>query len=185
QAEPNTASATNPAASASRRSAGRDQRSCVVLNRNRGLGGYGLALDRQNDQRDEGEEPGQVEVEPVRQHELEADQQGGGQRGELPRRLPPRHEVDGDRANHEQHLEHALDEMQVRVTSPVLPPVPDRERRVPADLELDRPIVEDVRSVERARLQQQDRESARGRKQEAAQENELLARPSQSVRVRG
>ena len=38
-------------------------------------------------ERDEGEEPRDVEVEPVRQHELEADQERTGQRGKLQRRL--------------------------------------------------------------------------------------------------
>src|SRR5438552_4106576 len=75
--------------------------------------------------------------------------------------------------------------MQVGVAGAVLLPVPDRERRMAAELELDRPVVEDMRSVKRTRLEQQDREGGRGRKQETAQEDELLAGPSEGVRVRG
>src|SRR5205814_10248163 len=61
----------------------------------------------------EREEPRQVEVEPVRQHQLEAEQQGGGERGQLERRLAARDEVDGDRADEQCDLEHALEDVQV------------------------------------------------------------------------
>src|SRR5436190_14011287 len=94
----------------------------------------------------------------MRQDELEADQDRRSQRSELPSRLPARHEVDSDRGEHEHDLQHALDQMQIGITGPVLLPVPDREWRMSAELELDRPVVENVRGVERARLEQQDRE---------------------------
>src|SRR5262245_29824569 len=103
------ASATRPTASGSRRSAGSDQRSCVVLTRNGDLDRCRLAFGRQDDERDEGEEPGQVQVEPVRQHELEADQQERRERGQLADALSSRYEVDGDRGDYEQHLKGSLD----------------------------------------------------------------------------
>jgi len=80
-AAPKTASAPSAAASATRRSAGSDQRSCVVLTRDGNLFGNGRVLGGQDDERDEGKEPREVEVEPVCQHQLEADQQRGRQRG--------------------------------------------------------------------------------------------------------
>src|SRR5918995_5017103 len=61
---------------------------------------------------DEGEEPGQVEVEPVGQHELEADQDRGGERGELQDRLAARHERDQHCAGGHQHLEHLLHDVE-------------------------------------------------------------------------
>src|SRR5687768_16868204 len=80
---------------------------------------------------DEGEEPGDVEVEPVGQHELEADQDGGRERGQLEDRLPARHERDQHRAGHDEHLEHLLDGVKVRYTrSVILAPAPEREGRV-------------------------------------------------------
>ena len=44
----------------------------------------------------------------MRQHELEADQQRGGQGGELERRLAPRHERRRDGADDQQRLQHLL-----------------------------------------------------------------------------
>src|ERR687898_79092 len=55
---------------------------------------------------DEGEEPRDVEIEPVRQHELEADQGRRRQRRQLQDRLPPRHEGGCEGAGDEQHLQH-------------------------------------------------------------------------------
>src|SRR5215472_4637891 len=78
---------------------------------------------------DEGEEPGDVEVEPVRQHDLEPDQQRPGERGELERALPRGEERRGDGAEHEQPLEHPLYQVEVREAARVvLRPVPERER---------------------------------------------------------
>src|SRR5688500_900543 len=59
----------------------------------------------QHGEGDEGEEPGDVEVEPVREHELEPDQDRAGQGRELERRLVPGEEREGERAGHDQHLE--------------------------------------------------------------------------------
>src|SRR3990170_1988306 len=83
---------------------------------------------REDGEADEGEEPGDIEVEPVRQHELERDQDGGGKRGELQDRLPPRHERDQHGARDDEHLEHLLDGMEVRhAGGAVLAPAPHRE----------------------------------------------------------
>src|SRR6186713_1446270 len=62
---------------------------------------------------DEGEEPRDIEIKPVRQHKLEADQDRGGERGELEDRLLPRHERGQDRAGDDEHLHHLLDDVQV------------------------------------------------------------------------
>src|SRR5256885_13190903 len=180
-----TAYDISPAASATRRSARSDQRSCVVLMRYRDLGGNRFALNGEGHEGDEGEEPGQVEIEPVGQHQLETDQQSCGQRRQLAYRLSSRHEVHDDRADHEQNLQAPLDQMQVRIARAVLLPVPDRKRRMATDLELDRPVVEEVSCVERARLEQQDRERDNCRREESAEEDKLLARAGARVRVRG
>src|SRR6266571_7750558 len=77
--------ATSVAATAIGGSTGRDQLAGSVL-----IGGRRFLTPsgarRQDDERGEGEEPWDVEVEPVRQRELEADQDGRGERGELERR---------------------------------------------------------------------------------------------------
>src|SRR5687768_12954442 len=83
---------------------------------------------REHGEGDEGEEPGDVEVEPVRQHELEADQDRGGERGELQDRLAARHERDQHSAGGHQDLEHLLHHVEVRdARSVVLAPTPERE----------------------------------------------------------
>src|SRR6187551_3138906 len=85
---------------------------------------------------DKGEEPGDVEVEPVRQHDLEADQDGGCERGELQDRLPARQESDQHCSGDEEYLEHLLDDVEVRhARGVVLAPAPERERRVAVELE--------------------------------------------------
>src|SRR5918999_5585067 len=72
-------------------SAGGDELSSLAFTLGACLGGRGL--DGRDEGRgkhcegDEGEEPRDVEVEPVRQHELEADEQGARERGELERCL--------------------------------------------------------------------------------------------------
>src|SRR5918995_6155743 len=68
---------------------------------------------REHGEGDEGEEPGDVEIEPMRQHELERDQDGGRECGELQDRLPARHKRDQQRPGDDEHLQHLLDRMQV------------------------------------------------------------------------
>src|SRR3954451_8353564 len=137
----NTAIATAPSA-AMRWSAGCDQLSDRLLN------GLGAGLGRRRRQgrvRDEGEEPRDVEIEPVCQHELKAEQQHAGQCGELQRRLSLRHVREREDGNDEQRLEEALQDVQVRESARVvLAPVPDRERRLALDLPGDRPLREDA-----------------------------------------
>ena len=60
-----------------------------------------------------GKNHGEVEVEPVRQHELEADQHRARQRGHAERRAAAREPRERERADDEQHLQHALHEVQV------------------------------------------------------------------------
>jgi hypothetical protein len=50
----------------------------------------------------------------VREHDLEADQEHRRESGELERRLPPRDEDDGERADDQQRLKHFLQNVQVR-----------------------------------------------------------------------
>src|ERR671931_533462 len=121
-----TASAARPA------SAGGNELSDLAFTLGARLGGLGLdgappgrGEDREGD---EGEEPRDVEVEPVRQHELEADHERSRQRCELERVLPPGDEEDRDRGGDDGPFEPGLDVMQVREAR-VLVPVPDRERR--------------------------------------------------------
>src|SRR5580765_1842557 len=83
----------------------------------------------QQGERDEGEEPGDVEVEPVRQNELEADQKRAGQGPKLQRRFDPGEECRGDCTDDEKTFEHPLDDVEVRNPAcVVLRPVPERER---------------------------------------------------------
>src|SRR4249919_2455973 len=108
---------------------------------------------------DEGEEPRDVEIEPVRQRELEADQERGGDRSQLQDRLTARHEGGQDRSGDDEHLQHLLDDVQVRdAGGVVLAPAPDREGRVAVELEAERALGEDTRSVQRLRLEQEDQE---------------------------
>src|SRR5438094_5287219 len=126
---------------------------------------------RQGRVRNEWEEPRDVEVEPVRQHELEAEQQHAGQRRELERRLAPRNERERDGREHEEHLEHTLREMQVgQSLCVVLLPVPDRERRVARDLPRHRTIPEHPRRMADVRLEQENRERTGGGEHETGDE---------------
>src|SRR4051795_1626507 len=106
----NTAIATAPSA-AMRWSAGCDQLSDRLLN---GLGAGLGCRRRQRRVRDEGEEPRDVEIEPVCQHELEAEQQHTGQRGELQGRLALRNVRKSEHCDDEQRLQEALQDVQVR-----------------------------------------------------------------------
>ena len=81
----------------------------------------------------------------------------------------------GERADDEQRLEHALHEVQVgHAARVVLPPVPERERRLAADLPADRAVPEDAQRVQRVRLEQDDRE--RRERREAAKPRRSRAR---------
>src|SRR5919197_2772380 len=84
-------------------SSGRQRFDRLTLLERHGL----LRRRRRRDQRerDEREEPREVQVEPVRQHELEADQDGGGERGEPERRAAARHERERERTGDEQNLQ--------------------------------------------------------------------------------
>src|SRR6266511_452013 len=132
----------------------------------------------------EGEEPRDVEVEPVREDELEAEEESGGQGRKLERRLAPRPEVDGERADQEQSFEHQLQDVQVGdAARVVLPPVPYREGRLPPDLPSERPVPEDPGGVDRMWLEQEDREGRERGQHEGCGEGGLRARDTQTVRV--
>src|SRR4051812_38191706 len=147
-----------------------DQLLATTLKRRADGGGQRLGGRREHGEGGEREEPRQVEVEPVRQHDLEAEQQRGGERGELERRLAPRDEVDGDRAEQQRHLEHPLQQVQVGQAGVVLPPVPERERRLTVDLPGDRPLPELVRRAQRMPVERQDRERDDRRREERGDE---------------
>src|SRR5688572_14476036 len=126
---------------------------------------------REDGEGDEGEEPGDVEVEPVRQHELERDQDGGGERGELQDRLSPRHESDQHAPRDDEHLEHLLDGVEVRhARGVVLPPTPDREGRVAVELEPEGALREDAGSVQRVGLEQKHEKGRERRARERERE---------------
>src|ERR671911_168512 len=119
---------------------------------------------------DEGEEPGDVQIEPVRQHELEADQDGGGERRELQDRLPAGHEREQHRARGDEHLQDLLDDVEVgHPRCAVLAPAPDRERRLAVELEAEGALREDARSVQWVGLEQEDEEGCERRAGESEQ----------------
>src|SRR5262249_37758107 len=128
-----SAHATSVAAKAKPASAGRDELALSVVMRRNSL--HARTAGGQHDEGHEREEPRDVEVEPVGQGQLEAEQDGRGQGGELERRLAPRDEVARDRADDEERDRELLERAEVgdpgRV---VLAPAPDRERRVAPDL---------------------------------------------------
>src|SRR3954470_9201288 len=159
-----------------------DQLLATTLKRRADVGGQRLGDRREHGEGGEREEPRQVEVEPVRQHDLEAEQQRGGERGELERRLAARDEVDGDRSEQERDLEHALQQVQVGQARVVLPPVPERERRLAVDLPGDRPLPELVRGAQRVPVERQDREGGEARGEERGGEDERRAQPSFRIR---
>src|SRR5215207_3379298 len=113
-------------------SAGRDELSDLALMLGPARSGLDLhdAPDgrREDGEGDEGEEPGDVEIEPVREDELEADEDRRGESAELDHVLPPWHEVDTHGADQDYDLQRGLEPMQVGEAR-VLIPVPDRERR--------------------------------------------------------
>ena len=121
------------------------------------------------------EEPREVEVEPVGQDELEADQQRARQRGELERRLPPRAgTATATRAGDEQPLEHLLEPVQVREARAWYWRQSQSENGESRSIcGRDRPVPEDARGVERVRLEQQhpergDRRRVRSRRRRSA-----------------
>src|SRR5262245_66646672 len=87
----NSAHATSAAAKAKPASAGRDELALSVVMRGHSL--HARTAGGQHDEGHEGEEPRDVEVEPVGQRQLEADQDGCGESGELEWSLAPRDEV--------------------------------------------------------------------------------------------
>ena len=115
---------------------------------------------REQREGDEGEEPGEVEVEPVGRGRARSRQQEGRQRGQLERRLATRVEAHGDRGTRSRIFSTGLRQREVGIAR-VLGPVPDRERRVTAELEIERPVPEDTRRVERIRLEQENPEGER------------------------
>src|SRR3569833_30986 len=97
-------------ASASSRPSGRDQYPLWVIIGRPGVSARPTERPRRRDQRegDEREEPRQVEVDPVREHELEADDQRGGERREPQRRTVARPPRERDSGGDQQHLEPPL-----------------------------------------------------------------------------
>src|SRR5215218_4729892 len=136
----------------------------------------------EEDEGGEGEEPGDVEVEPVRQHELEADQDRAGQGRQLQDRLPPRQESSCHRSRDDEHLEDLLHHRQVgNARGVVLTPAPDRERRLAVELEAEGALGEDTGGMKRIRLEQEDEE--RGERRSCKTECEPPCRNAPSVGV--
>src|SRR5262245_9507518 len=164
--------ATSVAAKAKPVSAGRDQLALRDGMRRNSL--HARTAGGQDDEGDEREEPRDVEVEPVGQGQLEADQDGRGEGRELERRLAPRDEVAGDRPHHEQQDRDLLERAEVgNAGSVVLAPAPDRERRVAPDLPAEGAVPEDTGRVGRARLEEQDRERGSRRDRKTACKRKL------------
>src|SRR5215213_11196088 len=157
QASASVATAAMTAAlAATVRSAGRDQLSGLAISPLLLLVSRAAGHRRgQQRQRREREEPRDVEVEPVRQDELGADEERTGEGGELQRRLPPGHDGERERERDEAQLQHALRKAEVgEPVRVVLAPVPDRERGIAPDLPAERAIPEDAEGLERVRLEQ-------------------------------
>ena len=112
------------------------------------------------------------------QDELEPEQQHAGQRRELQRRLPPRDPREREHRDDQQRLEEALHDLQIgQALRVVLPPVPDRERRLAGELPRQRAVPEHARRVPDVRLEQDDRERRERREREARRRaHDLLAR---------
>src|SRR5688500_18324280 len=129
----------------------------------------------------EGEEPREVEVEPVRQHELEGRDQRRGQRRELQRRLPARNERCGERTGEHERLHDLVRKVEVRYAARVvLPPVPDREWRLAPELPAERSVPERARGFEHVRLEEEHRE----REHRAREVAEEIAHDSPRVPLR-
>src|SRR6185503_1154013 len=129
--------------------------------------GRGKERRREEGEGDEGEEPRDVEVEPVRQHDFEADEKRGRESCHLELVLHARDEEHRERAEEEQHLQAGLEMVEVGVAG-VLVPVPDREGRRARQLPAEGSVPEHARCVERVRLEEEDPEAERRAEQEAA-----------------
>ena len=83
-----------------------------------------------------------------------------------------RHEGQDQRCGDEKPLEDVLEHVQVGEAGVVLPPVPERERRLAPDLRRQRPVVEDTRRVHRIAVEEQDRERGHRRGEEGGAEDQ-------------
>src|SRR5947207_1043483 len=106
--------APTAASAAGRPPAGRDQLADGASTRLLLLHRHRHRHRSQERERDEREEPRDVEVEPMRQHELEAYEERSREGGELKGRLATGEERSGDRADDEHRLEPLLHAMEVR-----------------------------------------------------------------------
>ena len=110
------------------------------------------------------------------QRELEPDEHGGAEGGQLERRLPTRDDGDDARKREHAHLQHELNGGEAGDPARVvLPPVPGRERRVATELVVEGAVDEGLDCTGEARLEEQDREDGEGRADEARGE---LQRPA-------
>ena len=83
-------------------------------------------LRQEEPEQDERKQPGQVEVEPVCQRDLERDEHRSGERRELDGALPSRKDGDDKRQHDRGHDQDRLDEAEIRdPLGVVLPPAPE------------------------------------------------------------
>src|SRR4029450_7488771 len=134
-----------------------------------------LQRRREDGEGHEREEPGDVEIEPVGQDELEADENRGRERAQLDHVLPSRDEVDRDGGHEEDDLEPCLDVVQVREAR-VLVPVPDGEGRAPSELPTEGAIPKQSGRVQNVWLDQEDPEGEDRPEREPTEVQEFLAR---------
>jgi hypothetical protein len=127
----------------------------------------------------EREEPREIEIGPVGEDELEADDERGSESGELERRAATREERREGGAREDEPDQRKLHEMKVGdARGVVLPPVPDRERGLAAELPAERAIPGDPRRVGDVRFEEQDREGREGGRGEARGVEQRLTRPA-------
>ena len=146
--------------------------------------GRGLSPRQQQREQDEGQEPRDVEVRPVGERELEADEHGSAQRGELERALAQRDRRDDAGEREDADLEDHLHDVEVRDPARVvLAPVPRREGRVAVELVAERAVDEGVHRRRQARLEQQDREHGQRRERRTPIANFARAAGTEAVRI--
>ena len=131
------------------------------------LRSVGIAPWENEREHHEGEYPRQIEIEPMRQHELGGEQDRGRQRGELER--PSLSSVARPRQGRARRRRAAASSAPSRGRARPrrgTAPSPRRERRVPVELEADRAVPKRPHGVPQVGLEEEHAEYRRGRRDE-------------------